>query len=125
MDITPVKFKAEEFEEKGYNPNSIIIPALDANKKFNKLLVETTRKELEIILNELNKRTREQLTEYFKDSYNKILSVSQETLIETPRTEPIWIQWKDHLLVFYICRFLLLQKEVPIVIFDKLQNYEL
>jgi hypothetical protein len=111
-----VKVSANEMEAKGYDPNNIFLPASGVNKKFDKIVVTTSRDQLELLKTELQKRSKDQLVKYFKETYNEIVMKSQEELIETKPEDSIWLNWKDAVLIFYICRFLLLNKEIQMIL---------
>ena len=118
--LIPISFKANEMEEKGYNQNKMIIPCVQINKQFSDLTIITNRNELEIIYNEISKRTKDNLKEIFQHSYNTLIKMKQTELMNPNLSQPEWNFFADNVILFYLCRFILLNKEIPIIVgFDE------
>jgi len=117
-NIKPIDFKADEMEERNYNPNHLLLTVHDIHKKFEKIIVGTTRDTMKIIYEELSKRTRDQLMELTRSSFCNVMETNPDELLSLPQTDPKWIIFKDNVMIFYICRFMLLDKPIPVVVID-------
>ena len=116
LSPSETKFSMNELEQYGCDPNSLIVPASQMSKKYEMILVETNREQMEEIRHEYTSKSMEEQKKYFKESFDRLNEVSLETLIDTKRIGEIWDTWKKQLLIFYICRYLLLKKELPILV---------
>ena len=112
-------FSINELEQNGCNPDQMIVPAIQMSKKYEQILIETTKDQLERIRFEYTSKSVEDQKKYFKETFDNLNEVSLEILMKTPRTDSLWINWKEQLLIFYLCRYLLLKKEVPILVLNK------
>lgn len=117
-NIKPIDFKADEMEERNYNPNNLLLTVHDIHKKFEKIIVGTTRDTMKIIYEELSKRTRDQLMELTRSSFCNVMETNPDELLSLPQTDSKWIIFKDNVMIFYICRFMLLDKPIPVVVID-------